>query len=95
MNILLVSSDNNKTSGAFLSLVELAVNLETIYGYNVFVILPKYGDGISLLEEHQINYKIIPTLSWIVYNNLSIKFIVKYCIKGIGLLLNVISVLYL
>lgn len=95
MNILLVSSDNNKTSGAFLSLVELAVNLETIYGYKVFVILPKYGDGISLLEEHQINYKIIPTLSWIVYNNVSIKSIVKYCIKGIGLLLNVISILYL
>lgn len=95
MNILLVSSDNNKTSGAFLSLVELAVNLETRYGYKVFVILPKPGDGISLLEEHHINYKIVPTLSWIVYRNLSIKSIVKYCIKGIGLLLNIISILYL
>ena len=95
MNILLVSSDNNKTSGAFLSLVELAVNLETRYDYKVFVILPKYGDGISLLEEHHINYKIVPTLSWIVYNNVSIKSITKYCIKGIGLLLNVISILYL
>lgn len=95
MNILLVSSDNNKTSGAFLSLVELAVNLETRYGYKVFVILPKPGDGISLLEEYKINYKIVPTLSWIVYKNISIKSIVKYCIKGIGLLLNVISILYL
>lgn len=95
MNILLVSSDNNKTSGAFLSLVELAVNLQTRYSHKVFVILPKLGDGISLLEEHHINYKIIPTLSWIVYKNISIKSIVKYCIKGIGLLLNVISILYL
>lgn len=95
MNILLVSSDNNKTSGAFLSLVELAVNLETRYGYKVFVILPKPGDGISLLEQHHINYKIVPTLSWIVYRNLLIKSIVKYCIKGIGLLLNIISILYL
>lgn len=95
MNILLVSSDNNKTSGAFLSLVELAVNLETRYGHKVFVILPKPGDGISLLENHHINYKIVPTLSWIVYKNVSIKSIVKYCIKGIGLLLNIISILYL
>lgn len=95
MNILLVSSDNNKTSGAFLSLVELAVNLKTRYGHKVFVILPKPGDGISLLEEHHINYKIVPTLSWIVYKNVSIKSIVKYCIKGIGLLLNFISILYL
>lgn len=95
MNILLVSSDNNKTSGAFLSLVELAVNLETRYGHKVFVILPKPGDGIFLLENHHINYKIVPTLSWIVYKNVSIKSIVKYCIKGIGLLLNIISILYL
>ena len=95
MNILLVSSDNNKTSGAFLSLVELAVNLEIRYDHKVFVILPKPGDGISLLEDHHINYKIVPTLSWIVYKNISIKSIVKYCIKGIGLLLNVISILYL
>lgn len=95
MNILLVSSDNNKTSGAFLSLVELAVNLETRYGYKVFVILPKPGDGISLLKEHHINYKIVPTLSWIVYKNVSIRSIVKYCIKGIGVLLNFISILYL
>lgn len=56
MNILFVSGDNNKYSGAFLSMVKLTSLLKNKYGHNVLVLLPKKGDGQELLDEEGIEY---------------------------------------
>ena len=65
MKILFISSDNNKTSGAFLCLVELNRYLREVYNVDTFVIIPKQGDGVQLLDKYHIPYKIIPSYSWI------------------------------
>lgn len=56
MNILFVSGDNNKYSGAFLSMVKLASILENRYGHKILVLLPKKGNGQKLLDEEGIEY---------------------------------------
>lgn len=93
MNILLVSSDNNKTSGAFLCLVELARQLQE--QHQVIVILPKNGDGESLLNTYRIQYMIVPMLSWVIFNELSIKSVAKYIIKWLGVVFNLYALLRL
>lgn len=87
MNILLVSSDNNKTSGAFLCLVDLATYLKNI-GINVIVVIPKKGDGTELLEKNKLRYKLIPSFSWVTYNGYSPKAIAKYVFKKIAIIYN-------
>ena len=62
--ILFISSDNNKASGAFLSLVYLCDNLINKYGVDVFVILPSIGDGKSLLDERNIPNAILNSCGW-------------------------------
>ena len=61
--ILFISSDNNKSSGAFLSLVSLCDNLKE-YGVDIFVILPYVGDGKYLLDERNIPNAILPSFGW-------------------------------
>lgn len=66
MKILFIASDNNKTSGAFLSMVKLNQLLISEYGISTFVVLPNDGDGDSLLKHAGIPFEIIPSRNWIV-----------------------------
>lgn len=92
MKILFISSDNNKTSGAFLCLVELNRYLREVYNVDTFVIIPKQGDGVQLLDKYHIPYKIIPSYSWITYNGYSIKALAKTCFKLLMMLYNHIAI---
>ena len=92
MKILFISSDNNKTSGAFLCLVELNRYLREVYNVDTFVIIPKQGDGVQLLDKYHIPYKIIPSYSWITYNGYSIKALAKTCFKLLMMLYNYIAI---
>lgn len=65
MKILYVASDNNYTSGAFLSMVTLAERLQCA-GNEVFVALPNEGDGDILLKRRGIPYEIVPSRNWVV-----------------------------
>lgn len=62
--ILFISSDNNKVSGAFLCLVSLCEYLIKKYNLEVFVILPYYGNGKSLLDEKNIPNYVINSFGW-------------------------------
>lgn len=88
MNVLLVASDNNRTSGAFLCLVELAKNLRDIFGVHVIVVIPKKGDGIDLLSKENIPYFYIKSYSWVIYKGWSIKSVSKYIFKRIAMMYN-------
>lgn len=92
MKILLISSDNNRTSGAFLCLVELANNLRYYYQANVLVVLPKRGDGEVVLDELAIPHVYIPSFSWISYEGYGIKAILKYGFKQIMRLFNLYAI---
>lgn len=61
--ILLMASDNNKTSGAFLCLVELCDQLQK-KGIAVAAVLPQYGTGEELLIQKKIPYRFIPSKDW-------------------------------
>lgn len=95
MNILLISSDNNKTSGAFLCLVELAERLQRVKKHRVVVVLSKSGDGQLLLDERDIRYILVPMLSWVVFKNISFTSIGKYFIKCMGLIFNIYALIIL
>ena len=62
--ILFISSDNNKVSGAFLCLVDLCDILINKYGLDVFVILPYFGNGKSLLDAKNIPNYTINSFGW-------------------------------
>lgn len=88
MKILFVSSDNNKTSGAFLCLVELNRYLREKYHIDTLVVIPKKGDGIQLLEKYDIPYRFIPSYSWITYNGYKSKAIAKTLFKMLMMIYN-------
>lgn len=88
MKVLFISSDNNKTSGAFLCLVELNRYLREKYHIDTLVIIPKKGDGVQLLKKYSIPYRLIPSYSWITYNGYKPKAIAKTLFKTIMLLYN-------
>lgn len=92
MKILFVSSDNNKTSGAFLCLVELIVYLKKIYDMDSVVIIPKPGDGIELLKAHNIRYKYVQSFSWITYSGYSLRAIIKTIFKISIIPVNILAV---
>lgn len=62
--ILFISSDNNKVSGAFLCLVSLCDVLKNKHGLDVFVVLPFFGNGKSLLDEKNIPNYTINSFGW-------------------------------
>ena len=66
MNVLFIASDNNYTSGAFLSMVKLNEILNRDFAVNTFVVLPNDGDGIELLVAANISYEVVPSRNWIV-----------------------------
>lgn len=64
--IVFASSDNNKSSGAFLSMVRLCLLLRSKFQCKVYIILPRHGDGQVLLDEHNIQYKYIRSFNWTI-----------------------------
>ena len=66
IKVLFVASDNNTSSGAFISLVTLADILINKYSLDAYVILPHWGNGIELLNEKKIPYKKIYSFSWVI-----------------------------
>ncbi len=66
LNVLLVASDNNKTSGAFLSMANLAVNLKNKYHANVSVIVPYENHGTEVLDKLGIKHTLIPSKDWVI-----------------------------
>ena len=65
-NVLFIASDNNSTSGAFLSMVRLCTILKDKYNCNILVVLPRNGNGISLLKNNGINSIIIKSYNWFI-----------------------------
>ncbi len=64
-DILYMASDNNKTSGAFLCLVDLAVSVKS-KGKKILIVLPEYGNGEEVLIENELDYIYIPSKTWLV-----------------------------
>ena len=64
MKIMICSSDNCATSGAFLCLVELCRYMQK-KNAEILVILPSVGTGTELLEKYNINYKIVKSYAWV------------------------------
>lgn len=59
-DILYMASDNNKTSGAFLCLVDLAISMRG-KGKKSLIVLPEYGNGEEILVEQELDYIYIPS----------------------------------
>jgi glycosyltransferase involved in cell wall biosynthesis len=66
-DILYMASDNNRTSGAFLCLVDIVKDMNR-KGLQTLVVLPEYGNGEELLEEMQIDYTYVPSTTWLKKN---------------------------
>lgn len=66
LKVLFIASDNSPSSGAFLSMTNLALQLKTKYNVSPFVILPKGGKGGYLLDEYDIPHKTIISEDWVI-----------------------------
>lgn len=66
LKVLFIASDNSPSSGAFLSMTNLAYQLKTKFNISPFVILPKGGKGGFLLDEYKIGHKTIPSEDWVI-----------------------------
>ncbi len=84
MKILFFSSDNSYTSGAFISMANLAKKV-SLQGHTVRIVIPFEGDGEKLLDEMQIDYKIIHMNSWIVPCNPIRVYSWLKCLCGMGI----------
>ena len=65
MMVMICSSDNCATSGAFLCMFELCRYMKN-ENIEILVILPSNGTGTELLKKHNINYKIVKSYSWVM-----------------------------
>lgn len=66
MNILFVASDNNKSSGAFLSMVKLIQILKARYSIIPIVVVPKRGTGVELLANIGVKYYLVENYDWVI-----------------------------
>ncbi|MCD7750515.1 MAG: glycosyltransferase family 4 protein [Lachnospiraceae bacterium] len=66
MKILFAPSDNNATSGAFLSMIKLCDLLQNDYGCEILILLHCGGTGEELLKEKHLKYKKIYSFNWFV-----------------------------
>lgn len=62
-DILLMASDNNSSSGAFLCLADLSVELSK-HGITNVILLPEYGNGEGVLLSKNIDFMYISSRSW-------------------------------
>ncbi len=74
IKLLYIASDNNASSGAFLSMVKLCALLKKKYNVEPYIILPCSGDGIQLLVDNGLDYEIIRSEDWIIPIDCSLKF---------------------
>ena len=74
IKVVFTPSDNNLTSGAFLSMVRLLVVLKDKYSVDPLVIVPSDGDGIELLEKYNIAYKTVRSFPWVIKDSAKINF---------------------
>ncbi len=65
IDILLMTSDNYKGSGAFLCAAELTDALRQ-RGIRVAIVLPEYGEGEDILDELGVEYGYVPSKGWCV-----------------------------
>ncbi|RKM54437.1 glycosyltransferase [Butyrivibrio sp. X503] len=68
IDVLLMTSDNYKGSGAFLCAVELCEQMNQS-GIKMMIILPEYGEGEDILIERKLPYAYIPSKNWCVDKN--------------------------
>lgn len=66
VRVLFIASDNNRTSGAFLSMVTLNTILREKYNVDTFVVLPNIGNGDKLLQENKIPYALVESKDWVI-----------------------------
>lgn len=64
--ILFIASDNSKSSGAFLSMTQLAKLLMNDFNCEVHVLLQRKGNGVELLNDNNIHYHYVRAFNWIV-----------------------------
>ena len=64
--VMFVASDNNRTSGAFISMTVLARLLRERHGFDVFVVIPMNGHGTELLEAASIPYVLVESCDWVI-----------------------------
>lgn len=83
IELLYIASDNNASSGAFLSMVKLCALLKHNYDVNPYIILPCNGDGSQLLTDSGLEYEIIRSEDWIIPINCSFKFYLKKLKKSL------------
>ena len=69
MKVLFFPSDNNKTSGAFICMVQTIKHLRETYNVECMVVLPYEGDGTKLLDDLNIPSVVIKSKHWIVPKN--------------------------
>ncbi len=90
MRVLFVASDNNRTSGAFLSMTALNYLLNTEHNIQTKVILPNKGNGESLLLDKNIKYKKVRSFDWIIPKDT--RYDIKFkLVKSIKILWNFLS----
>lgn len=96
MNILFFSSDNNSSSGAFISMVILCRELAK-KNHNVLVIVPKSGTGDVLLKKYNIEFLVIKSYNWVCSLGEKNKFSVRasYFVKHLFNLFQVSKILNL
>lgn len=92
MNILLFASDNDRASGAFLSMTKLAACLKNDFGHTVYIVLSRTGNGQELLEELQIPFYTIRSYNWIMRQSENGNIIKRTELHG-KMLLNNIAIL--
>lgn len=63
MRVLMMSSDNNKTSGAFLCMAEMCEQLKKEQ-VDILIVLPYYGLGEELLKKKKLSYTYVPSKDW-------------------------------
>ena len=66
LRVLFIASDNNPTSGAFISMTVLNTILREKYGLETLVVLPQHGSGKKLLDQNNIPNIYIPSEDWVL-----------------------------
>ena len=92
IKVVFFPTDNNASSGAFISMTVLNEYLNKEFGVDTKIILPKEGTGTKLLEERNLNYKIIRSYDWLVPIVLKNSFRIK-CVFFLKRVLNLVSIL--
>ena len=64
--VLFIASDNNRSSGAFLSMSYLAAKLKNKYEAEPYVILPNPGTGEEILDSLYVKHITIPSKDWVI-----------------------------